>query len=251
MNRELFILFMTLLLAGGVVACWIWSWSQSKFSIHDSLNAPVLSAVSVLFGLFVSFSATDVVQRSRQLQLFAQMEANNAQALFSLTESIGPVANPLKEALIEYAQAATTIEQSWLESGKQGQPPAQPQADVILQLATLYVSQAPGSDTVKALLTRKVDDLRQARVERINLSHATSRISLWIGLLVIAFVIQLVIALTHFGKRIASRVAVFAFTIAAASAMVYMGWVDGLVGPSRVVPSLEPMRQFLISANPD
>lgn len=249
MTRELFVTFMVLLFAGAGLACWIWKWSQAKFSVSDSLNAPVLSAVSVLFGLFVSFSATDVVQRSRQLQLFAQMEANSAQGLLSLAESIGPPASPVREALIEYAQIATTSELDWLESGKTGQPPGQAQADVVLQLATLYVSQTAGSDTVKALLTRKVDELRQARVERINLSHATSRVSLWVGLVVIAFVIQVVIALTHFGKRIASRVAVLAFTFAAAAAMTYMGWVDGLVGPSKVAPSLEPLRAFLTSAN--
>jgi hypothetical protein len=211
----------------------------------DIVNTPFIGAVAVLFGLFVTFGASDVVQRSRELNLAAQKEANTARALLRLTESIGPTADPVRQSLIEYLQAATTTELDWLAARGEGEPPARAQADTLVEATTLFVTQAGGAETVKSLIMSKVDDLRQARTQRIELSHASSSVSQWLGLTVIAFLTQLAIALTHAGKPNGAAAALTLFTAAAITAMAYLAWADGLLGPSKVLSAVTPLRELL------
>jgi hypothetical protein len=55
------------------------------------------------------------------------------------------------------------------------------------------------------------------------------------------------IALSHIGRKKSATVAVGSFTIAAVSAMFYLGWIEGLVGPSRVDQTLLPLEAIVRS----
>ena len=74
-----------------------------------------------------------------------------------------------------YLQAVTTREQTWLERSSEEESPAQAAADTLVQVVTLFVVQSPAPASVKTLVVSKVDELRQARTERISLSRRASR----------------------------------------------------------------------------
>jgi hypothetical protein len=98
-------------------------------------------------------------------------------------------------------------------------------------------------------MTAKVDDLRQARIQRINLSHASSSISQWLGLTLIAFLTHFVIAFAHYGRRYGSAAALGSFSIAAGIAMVYLAWSDGLLAGSKSASAITPLRELLQTVN--
>lgn len=250
MNRTLFLISLSVLIAGGLASALLLRlrFVKERLNNTDFVNPPFVSAVALIFGLFVALGASDVVQRSHELRLSAQKEANTARALLRLTESIGPTAEPVRQSLIEYLQAATTIELSWLaSSARRADAPARVQADSLVEVATLFVTQLGGAETVKSQVMNKVDELRQARVQRIDLSQASSSISQWVGLTIIAFLTQVVIALTHSGKPNGAAAALILFSTAAMVAMAYLAWSDGLIGPSKIGFAVAPLGELLAS----
>ena len=216
------------------------------FSSSDAVAPPTAATVSIIFALFVAFGTSEVTQRSRELRLAVLKEISVARSVFKFSESVGASANPLRQSLIEYLQAVTTVEQKWLESNSQSsESPAQTMADTLVQVVTLFVAQSNASPSVKSLIVSKVDELRLARTERISLSIRSSGIPLWIGLTILAVVTQLIITLGYIGKRRATRAAVASFTAASVTAMCYLAWIDGLIGPSKVAIAMLPLKDLL------
>ena len=54
-------------------------------------------------------------------------------------------------------------------------------------------------------------------------------------------------ALTHTGKRHAALAAVAVFSFAVCSLYLYLAWIDGLIGPSKVAISVGPLKELLAS----
>jgi len=247
----LLLICITLLAAGGA-ASWLslrLPLVRKRLTGANAIHGAYLSSVAIIFSLFVTLGASDVVQRGRELNLSAQREANTARSLLSLTESIGPSAGPVRQSLIEYLQSATTIELAWLASGAPGEPPARAQADTLVEVATLFVTQAGSAETIRSLLMGKIDDLRQARTQRINLSHASSSATQWLALTIIAFITQMVIALAHSDRPAGAAAALGAFSLAAIVALFYLGWADGLIGPSKIDSAIVPLRDVLATVS--
>ena len=95
----------------------------------------------------------------------------------------------------------------------------------------------------------KIDDLRQARTQRINLSHASSSATQWLALTIIAFITQMVIALAHSDRPAGAAAALGAFSLAAIVALFYLGWADGLIGPSKIDSAIVPLRDVLATVS--
>lgn len=99
--------------------------------------------------------------------------------------------------------------------------------------------------SVKALIVSKVDELRLARTERISALRRSGGIALWVGFTIMAAVTQLIIVLGYVGKPHATRAAVGCGTVGAGAAMCYLGWIDGLYGPSKVAVAMLPVKDLL------
>jgi ABC-type multidrug transport system fused ATPase/permease subunit len=119
------------------------SFVVKRLTALDVVVPPTAATISIMFGLFVAFGASDVMQRSRELRLAVQKEINVTRAIFKFAESVGASANPVRQALIEYLQAVTTLEQTWLERSSETESPAQSTADTLVQVVTLFVVQSP------------------------------------------------------------------------------------------------------------
>src|SRR5579884_3580142 len=241
MNSGLLLAAIILVVGNGAVLSRLVARKRPFFNLSESISAPTMGTVAVLFGLFVTFGSSDVVQRSRELRLAVQREANVARSILRFCESVGPSATELREATIEYLQAATTRDRTWLAERSNQQAPSQGAADDLVQLVTMFVSLAKVADPVKSLIVTKVDELRQARTERLNLLLSPSSIPQWAGLVLMVVMTQLAIGLAHIDRKKAATAAILSFTVVAVSAMVYLSWIEGIIGPSRIDDTLLPL----------
>jgi len=244
MTPTLFALFLVILIGAAFLCARIVElpFVVRRLSAIDVVAPPTAGTIAIMFALFVAFGTSDVMQRSHELRLSVQKEINVARSIFKFADSVGPSADPVRQALIEYLQAVTALEQAWLEAATATESPAQATADTLVQVVTLFVVQSPAPASVKAMIFSKVDELRQARTERILLSRRTSAIPAWVGLLTMAVLTQLIVALGYVGKPHATRAAVGCFTAAAVSSVCYLAWIDGLVGPSKIAAVMLPLR---------
>ena len=247
MTRTLFEMFLVGVVCGGLLAVLLCNlrFVVKRLSSADTVAPPSAATISVVFALFVAFGASEITQQSRELRLSVQKEVSVSRAIFKLAESVGPSANPVRQGLIEYLQAVVALEPAWLENPTGTESPAQPTVDTLVQVVTLFVVQSSASAPVKSLIFSKVDELRQARTERISSSTKSSAIAQWIGLTTMAVLTQLIMALGYVGKPNAMRLAVGCFTMTAASAICYLAWIDGLIGPSKAAAAILPLKDLL------
>ncbi len=250
MTRALFEYDIAFILTNALV----WAWLLSRrfvgrtFKLPDRIEAGSAGTVAVMFSLFLAFSTSDIVQRSRDLNLAVQKEVSLARSIFKFSEAVGESAGPVREALIEYMQAVTTLEEAWLDGPGKDDSPAQDASDTMVQVATLFVVQSPAPPAVKSLIVTKVDEMRQARTERITLSRSSSGIPQWLVLTLVASITQIVIILGYIERPTSQRLVVGLFTFAAIGAMCYLAFLDGLIGPSKIAASLRPLSDLAQAA---
>lgn len=247
MTLIFFAAFLACILCGGLSSVGLCStrFLSARLSGTDIVAPPSAATIAVIFALFVAFGASEITQQSRELRLAVQKEVNVARAIFKYAESIGPSANPVRQSLIEYLQGVTALEPAWLDSPVGTESPAQPTADALVQVITLFVVQSSATPPVKALVVSKVDELRQARTEGISSAIKSSGIPQWVGLTVMGMLTQFILALGYVGKPRSMRLVTGCFTVAAAFAMCYLAWMDGLIGPSKITTVMQPLKDLL------
>lgn len=248
MTAELFYVSLAAIIAGAYLSVRLCDlpFILRRLTGVDVVAPPTAATISIMFGLFVAFGTSEITQRTRELNLAVQKEVSVIRSIVQFADGVGTSASPLRQALVEYLQSVTTLEQTWLERNSPDEDsPAQDTADTMVQVVTLFVAQSPASPSVKSLIVNKVDDLRQARTERISALHRSSTVMQWVAHTTIALITQFTIALGYVGKLHARRFAVGAFTAAAALSISFMGWSDGLIGPSKVAAAMLPLRNVL------
>jgi hypothetical protein len=242
---------LALFLIGCGAAFWIWQGGSTlwpRFFVGgDIIATPLVGPIAIILALLIGFGGADMRDRSRELRHVAQQEADEARSILKFTEGVGALAQPLRQAMIEYLQVATTTERDWIESGSAETPPGQSMADSLVLFATLFALQGSNSDSVKNVLVSDVDRLRQARVSRLNLSRQATSLPEWILITVLALITQAMIALTQVGKPRATFVCLAAFSFAIFSVYFYLAWIDGLIGASKVMLSIIPLKEVLDS----
>ena len=164
-------------------------------------------------------------------------------------EGVGAAADPLREALIEYLQSATTVEQRWLDAPSNSPSPSQPMADALVLSASVFTTQAQSSNVLKTLLINAVERLREARVNRVGASRQFASLPEWLAITVLTLISQAMIAFVLVGKPRATHIALLAFSSAVFSAYIYLAWVDGLIGTSKAAVSVAPLREVLGTIN--
>ena len=217
------------------------------FSNSDIIATPMVGSFAIILGFFVGFGGADMRDRSRELRHFALQEANEARSILKFAEGAGDSASSVRQAMIEYLQAATTTERNWIEAATGASPPGQPMVDSLVLFTTAFSLQKSNSDSLKTLLVSSVGRLRDARVSRLGLSRQGSSIPEWIAITALALITQAMIALTHVGKPRAISVCSLMFSLAIYSVYLYLAWIDGLVGASKATLSITPLKEVLSS----
>ena len=217
---------------------------------YGTMPPPMIGAISILFGLFVGFSSAEISTRGGGLRLATQREVSAARSILNFTTGVGPRAYAVREAMVEYLQVVTTTESAWLQSRAASEPPGAGPVYSLNLVATGFVQQPGVSDVLKTVLLNRVEDLTNARTDRLTLSRASGSIPQWMALAALVLVTQLVGAMAVAGQRGGSFVFLTGFTLTAAVGLVYLGLTDGLIGPSRSTEQTAPFAALLASTPP-
>jgi glutamate/aspartate transport system substrate-binding protein len=212
---------------------------------HGTMPPPMIGAISILFGLFIGFSSAEITQRGGGLRLATSREVSAARSIINFTTGVGPKAYAVREAVTEYLQVVTTTERDWLHNRGTGDPPGGGPVYSLNLITTGFVQQPGVSDVLKAALLSRVDELTNARTDRLTLSHASGNVLQWISLLAFAIVTQFAGALAVTGQRGGATVFLGAFTLTALVAFLYLGQADGLIGATRSQEESAPFAALL------
>ncbi len=247
MTTTLFLLLMLLVVVGAAGAFFI-STRPSVGALvkkHGTMPPPMIGAISILFGLFIGFSSAEITARGGGLRLAAQREVSAARSILNFTTGIGPRAYAVREAMIEYLQVVTTTERDWLSQRGAGEAPGTGPAFSLNLITTGFIQQPGASDVLKSALLNRVDELTNARTDRLTLGRAAGNVPQWVGLVALALVTQVVGAMAVAGQRGGSAVFVTGFTVTALVGLAYLGVADGLIGPSRSQEQTAPFAALL------
>jgi len=140
---------------------------------HGTMPPPMIGAISILFGLFVGFSSAEITTRGGGLRLATQREVSAARSILNFTTGVGPRAYSVREAIVEYLQTVTTTENAWLQARSTGEPPGAGPVYSLNLITTGFVQQPGVSDVLKAALLNRVEDLTNARADRLTLSRGS------------------------------------------------------------------------------
>ncbi len=220
---------------------------RAALSGTNAVVPPFIAVVAVIFALFAAANASDIWGRARALRLTTEHEVTTARSIVKFTENVGNEANLLRRAIYDYLDAATTIERSWMETGEGIVQPAQGAADALIQEATTFATTSNAVPSLKALIVTRVDELRNARSERLTRFIETGSIMHWLGLATLAVITQISISLVHIGKPAASWTAQLTFTASVIVAFLYLAVEDGIIGPSRTIGMMDSLEGVLNS----
>ena len=210
-----------------------------------TMPPPMIGAISILFGLFIGFSSAEIGQRATNLRLSTQREVSAARSILNFTTGIGPRANTVREAVIEYLQVVTTTETNWLRDKATGEAPGNQPIYSLNLITTGFVQQPGVSDVLKGVLMSRVEDLTNARTERLTLSRASGSIPQWVGLTALAIVTILVGAVS--AGPVGGRVIFLAgYSATALVALLYLGFTDSLLGASSKQQQSAPFEALLV-----
>lgn len=212
---------------------------------HGTMPPPMIGAISILFGLFIGFSSAEITAYGGGLCLAAQREVSAAHSILNFTTGIGPPADAVREAMIEYLEVVTTTERDWLAGRGTGEAPGTGPAFSLNLTTTGFVQQSGTSDVLKAALPNGVNDLTNARTDRLTLGQGAGNIPQWLGLVALAFVTQMIGAVAVAGQRGGSALFVAGFTLTAMVGLVYLGMAAGLIGPTRSEEQTAPLATLL------
>ena len=247
MTRTLLAVFVALMLASALIAYAIGTLGVvSRQITRESRTLPSLvGVVGILFGLFIGFNSSDINQRTSSIQLATQRELSAARSLLNFASGIGPTAEPIRNAVVEYLQTITTTEREWLESGANGAAPGEAPVYSLALVTTLFAEQTKSTDVIKSIMMSRVDELINARTERVTRTIRRADVPLWALLVLIAAATQVLGAIALSGSRFQSVSFLAGYTLVAVVGLGYLAWLDRLIGPNRIAEQATQFEQLL------
>ena len=211
----LMIIVASLVFGASAMLCnWVLHHSPIADWIGDfrGVVGPFFGAIAVLFALFLTFLASDVWEKKNRAWHVVQSESDALTALIALAATNQSAASQINDAVKGYITAV--IEKEWpLMSQQQSSSEAAEQIDRLLQsVAAASSSYVP---TVHDKMLQKVIAVREARAQRISLSNNNAEMLQWLGVVVLAFMTQLAIAMVHLDRSEPQRMALGVFSVAA------------------------------------
>ena len=249
MTPGLFALVLLLVVVSAAMAYWIAASGLLRrlVSREGRMPAQLVGVIGILFGLFVGFNSYDISQRASGLRLAIEREVSAARSILNFASGVGATADPVRNAVLEYLKIVTTTERDWLEAGALGEAPGETPVYSLALVTTLFVEQSPSTEVIKNLLVRRVDELTNARTERLTRMKGGGGddIPQWVGLVVLASVTQFVGALALSGRRLQIITFLTGYTLVALVGFLLLGRADRLIGPNRIEEQTKPFVALL------
>ncbi len=188
--------------------------------------APYFSSVAVLFALSVGFMGVDIWQRADRAQQAVLQEASNLKLLAHFANDFDSTAPALNEKICAYAKAV--VEQEWPAMLQEGAAaPAAEQAlynMMALLLTPAFTAQVDA--TLRREMLSAFNQIRQYRINRIQLSSSHSHLGKWALVLFLGFMTQFAIGLVQLDKPRAQAIAISFFSIALAVTLILLAGMD-------------------------
>ncbi|MCC6135148.1 MAG: DUF4239 domain-containing protein [Candidatus Contendobacter sp.] len=187
---------------------------------------PYVSIFAALFGLSVSFMGADIWQRTERAQKDVFQEVSQLNYLLHLAEAIGPAGQTMTVPICAYAK--TVVQEEWPVMLLHGEasPVAQAAFYRLLSLLTAPEFTAQVDATVRREMLNAVNQSREYRIDRIQLSSNYSHFGKWVMVLFLGFMTQIAIGVVHLDKPRARAVTLFIFTMAMAVTLILLAGLD-------------------------
>ena len=234
-------------IAAGIV--WLTHKSPARpyFASSVGITGPFFASVAVMFGLFAAFLANDVQRRDSEAQAAVLREADGVRTILRISEGLGQQADPVKTAVINYAQSVLDEElPAMRQRGMIVEDLAALRTLGVTMLAPSFTSSAPPA-AQNAMLGGLIS-LRAARLQRLTLAGDTSAPINWLATIMLGILTQIAIAVVQLDKIRPQALALFVFTTAFATTVALIGLGERPFSGRPIDDS--PLRTAIASAGP-
>lgn len=215
---------------GFIAVLLVSSLSGTKFEIKGVVG-PYFGALAVMFGLFASLMAGDTWREISRANSLVMKEINSLEAIESLGKSLPQGNSQLREITKKYvSQDIQTNEQINIErTFSLRELPA------LFELQDYVLNDELGSPLLKSRLFLHIDELRDLRLERLEIKETHSGPLKLTMLVILGILTQIAIAMCHAGNGSASIYTVGLFSIAFAVTVFFTSAFDDLENFDQVV----------------
>jgi hypothetical protein len=203
---------------------WVTHLSPARpyFASSVGITGPFFASVAVMFGLFAAFLANDVQRRDSDAQAAVLREADSVRTILRISEGLGQQADPVKAAVINYAQSVLDEElPAMRQRGMIAEDLEALRNLGVTMLAPSFTSSAPPA-AQNAMLSGLIS-LRGARLQRLTLAGDTSAPINWLATIMLGILTQIAIAVVQLDKVRPQALALFVFTTAFATTVALIG----------------------------
>lgn len=201
---------------------------------------PFFETIAVLFALFMGFLAADVWDRKSRAAHVVHSERDALAALLTLAATNQQVAGQINDVVTDYA--TSVVRDEWQRMRQQLSSPEA--AERMERLLHTIGSAAGYPPSVHEAMLEKAIAAREARTERIMLSHDRTEMLKWLAVIVLALVTQFAIAVVHLDRSVPQRMALFLYSAAAVFAIcVVAAYERPFDGPLSIPP--DPLAELI------
>ena len=187
---------------------------------------PYFSSVGILFSLSVGFMGADIWQRGERAQQAVLQEASQLQLLSNLAHNLEPATQPLAQGVCTYTRAVVQEEWPLMLGHGRTAPSAEAALDSILQAMVTpeFIRQMDG--TLRREMLSAFQQIRQSRVNRLQLSGSHSHSGKWILVIFLGFMTQIAIGLVQLDTPRGQAITLAVFSIAMTVTLILLAGMD-------------------------
>jgi hypothetical protein len=241
----------TYLLAAAIYAGVAALASGERGRSFKSMSPGMLPSLSIVFGLFVAFTAAQVWADSDRAGAAVSREASALRSAAILAASLpGETEKQLRGLIRGYVEEAATVEWPLMAARKASLNATPRQLAEALRLVLTLATAAPGQETAQRQITTAIETALDARRQRIIISRSAVNFVKWCCLYLQAACVLLAIAILHCDDRLASLVAIGLFATGVSASVLLIAAHDRpFTGQISVSP--EPLLQIMPRAPED
>jgi hypothetical protein len=192
-----------------------------------ALSPGMLPPMGILFALIVGFLAVGVWGNVDSAEEAISDEASALRSVDILSDELPPDVRLRMQALVR-RQIQTAVDVEWPAMREQRATLTAISAPLVdaLDLAVRFEPQDGGETIAQRELVASIQDAQAARRQRIVLSESSINAVKWLGLLSLAALTLVGIAMVHSGNRVTARIAMGLFAVAVAVVITMLAAED-------------------------
>jgi hypothetical protein len=183
----------------------------------SAVSPAMLPPMGILFALFVGFLAVGVWGNVDRAEEAVNTEASALRAVVLLSDDLPATDRTRMRALIR-RQIQTAVDEEWpaMEDQRASLTAIPAPLSDALHLAFALRPREEGEAVSQREIVASIQDALDARRQRIIVSESGINAVKWLGLVALAALTLVTVALIHTGNRTSARIAIAVFTVAEA-----------------------------------